>query len=343
MRRPAAAFLCVLVLGVSGCFGRHKPQAPAAAPVPAPGFDAVRRRAEESHDELEGKKRKAPHRAKAPVQAAEAEAGPEEPEVPRARQIGKDPSGCVWVESEADVSVGENDGPHQVRAMAITKARQSAMQDFLGVEVKSRFLDFQQETLRGQENLTESMLQTTRLGRILDEKVSSYRYVDLPGCPHCRFHLVLRTCLMPVPDYADKDFQVELSISPRTSFVEGDAARLVLTANRDCFVYLYNVGMKGETALVVPNEMVAEARLKAGESWEYPDESVRKRGVRLVAQLPEGSEVSQETIRVIASRTPVPAKLRDPMDGGFLGILRRMNATRIDWSEDAAAFTISRH
>jgi len=51
------------------------------------------------------------------------------------------------------------------------------------VDVKSKFMDFQQEGLRSQSSLTESILQTTRNGRILKEAVLEEGYNDAPGCP----------------------------------------------------------------------------------------------------------------------------------------------------------------
>ncbi len=317
--------LALFVLWIAGCLAQA-PLKPKALPAKPP---------------QEGKAFRNEKKPQAPIQEpALEELAAEEPK--RAREVGKDPSGCVWIESEGAVRVGEHDSRHQVHAMAVEQARQAAMQDYLGVEVRSRFMDFQQETLRDQQSLTESILQTTRLGRILNEKVLSERYLDLPGCPACRYHLVLRTCLMPIPEYADRDFHVELRVSPRTSFVEGDEAKLVVTASRDCYLYLYNVGMKGEAALIVPNEILPEVKLKAGQTWEYPDEQVKKRGVSLVAQLPPRAEVSQETVRVIATKTPLPEKLRGLASEGFLKILSHMNVSRIDWAEDAQAFTISR-
>ena len=106
-------------------------------------------------------------------------------------------------------------------------------------------------------------------------------------------------------------------------------------------MYLYERGIDwGKTSLIAPNDRVHESHLKAGQTWEYPEENARKAGVsKLVAELPEGYKVSAETVRVIASRTPLPPKVTDPAEG-FLAVLRRMNAARVDWAEDAQAFTI---
>jgi hypothetical protein len=257
--------------------------------------------------------------------------------------LGKDSKGCTWVEGNASVVVGDQDSRHQARAAAIEQARSAAVQDFLGVDINSKFMDFQQEGLRGDARLTENILQTTRNGRILKESIMEEGYRDAPDCPSCRYHVILKACVLPLDPTADKLFRVDLQIN-RVRFVSGDQATLTITATRDCSVYLYDVydlGEKDKTALVVPNEAVPSKTLKAGETWEYPDADAKARGVKLVAELPRpGDTVSAEVIRVIAAETPLPAAVYDPTDGGYLGVLRRLHRSRTQWAEDAEAYTI---
>jgi hypothetical protein len=264
-------------------------------------------------------------------------------EMRRGKILGKDSEGCTWLEGEALVVVGEQDSRHQARAAAIEQARAAAVQDFLGVDVKSKLMDFQQEGLRHDAHLTESILQTTRNGRIIKEQIIEEGFKDMPDCPACRYHVVLKSCVLPRDANADRDFHVELQMS-RTRFIQGDEATITLTATRDCSIYLYDVydlGDKDKTALVVPNEAVTSKTLKAGETWEYPDEDAKKRGVHLVAELPKPTDdVSAEVIRVVATVTPLPAAVYDPTDGGYLGVLRRLNRSRTEWAEDAQAYTI---
>jgi hypothetical protein len=116
-----------------------------------------------------------------------------------------------------------------------------------------------------------------------------------------------------------------------------------VTASRDCWVYLYDVGLSGETALLIPNEVVSEPSVKAGQDWAYPDEDLKKKGVSLVAQMPdEKTAVSAEIIRVIATKTPLPKTIYDPAGADYLSVLQRLNRAKAEWSDDAAAFTIYR-
>ena len=306
-----------------------------------PDYDAVKRRADAAHDET------AP---KVEGRAVETEKGVSKEEKPKselvassAKILGTDPEGCTWLEGAATVAVAAQDTRHQARAAALDQARAAAVKDFLGVEVKSRFMDFQQEGLRKESRLTEGILQTTRNGRILKEEVLEEGYRDAEGCPACLYRMKVKACAVPRPAGGDPDFGVELGVSsPR--FRAGEEAKLTITATRDAWIYLYNVydlGLKDQTALVVPNELVLEKRVKAGETWEYPDETARKAGVRLVAELPQPEdEVSAETVRVVASKAALPKSVVSPADGGWLGVLRRLNRSTVEWTEDAEAYTI---
>ena len=262
----------------------------------------------------------------------------------RGKILGKDPEGCTWVEGEATVVVSDQDTTAQARAAAVEQARAAAVQDFLGVDVNSKSFDYQQEGMRHDAHLVESILQTTRNGRIIKEKLGDQSYKDAPDCPSCRFHVSLQACVLPQESDRDKDFRVELQLS-RVRFVKGDEAKITITATRDCSVYLYDVydlGRDNKTALVVPSEVVPSKVLKAGETWEYPNEDDKKRGVRFVADLLNQSDtMSAETIMVVATKTPLPVAVYDPTDGGYLGVLRRLHHSKIEWAEDTAAYTIT--
>jgi hypothetical protein len=260
---------------------------------------------------------------------------------PVVQVLGTDPSGCTWIGSEGLVTVGEQDSRYQARAAAISEARKSAMQDYLGVGVQTRFMDFEQDGLRGHEQLVENILKTTRQGRILKEDILSEGYQDAGDCYACRYHVQIKPCLAPLPKTHDPDFQATLALS-QTHFVDGNEAKVSVSASQDCYVYLYDVGMDWSTSLLVPNSAVPEVHLKAGDIFVYPDEALSKSGVHLVAQIPEGQDVSAETIRLVATKTPLTRDEQDPAMGGYLSLMRRLNASDVDWADDAQAFTIYR-
>ena len=333
MRRSAFVFiLAAAPAPLSSC--AHAP----AKSAPAPDYAAVEARAQKAQAELNqelaihGGSQAVSSAVLAPAAAA-----------PAVAVLGKDKTlDCTWAESTATVVAGDSDSRAQLHAEAVSEARAEVMKSLLGVSVRSQDFVFQQEDLRGQQNLVENILRTTQLGRILKEDVVSEGYRDAPGCPGCRYAVDLKACVAPLPSYHDDDFRVTLNLS-RTRLNPGDEDSIAASCTKDCYVYLYDVGMDDSAQLIVPNEFVPQAKLSAGQTWTYPSADLKSQGVHLVAQLPPGQTVSAETIRAVATKTPLTAAETDPSSGGYFGVLERLDASRTDWSEDAAVFTIYQH
>ncbi|MDE1977105.1 MAG: DUF4384 domain-containing protein [Elusimicrobia bacterium] len=322
----SAAFLA------AGC--AHAP----AKAAPAPDYAAVQARAGAAQSALA--QEMSEHGGSRAVSSAVL---PPEAVPAPASVLGRDKAlDCTWVESTAAVVAGDSQSRAQVRAEAISEARSLAMKSLLGVSVRSQDLVFQQEGLRGQKNLVENILRTTQSGRILKETVAGEGYQDAPGCPECRYAVDLKACIASAPSYHDADFRVTLSLA-RARLVDGDQDSMTVSCTEGCYVYLYDVGMDDQAQLVAPNSFAPEVKLPAGQSWTYPGKELESQGVRLVAQLPQGQSVSAETIRAVATKTPLTAAEADPSAGGYFGVLQRLDASRTDWAEDAAVFTIYQH
>jgi hypothetical protein len=286
MKRYLAFLSCVLAS--TACHSRK-----AAPTASQPDYEATRTHAEKALAEL------GPGGAKKSQPAAKSDSAPApavETPAPTAKIGEKDDKlGCTWVDADALVSVGGSESRDQVRARAIEQSRDAAMRDLLGVDINQRSLDFQQESLRGQTNLIENVLRTTRRGCLINEKVLTDEFRDLGTCRQCGYYVSLKACIKERPADWDKDFVVELGLS-RDRFVDGDEAKVSITSRRDAYIYLYDVGMNSETSSVVPNEQFPQVKLKAGETWTYPNEDAAKQGVHLVAQMPDSHPpISAET------------------------------------------------
>ena len=271
--------------------------------------------------------------------------------------LQRDPAGCTWVEATGTASFGQNDTRHQAKAQAVSDARAKAIEGFLGVKVQDRFMNFQQESsLKGQVQLTESLLRVTQLGRILKEKVLRSGPQDVGDCAGCQFTAYIQTCIVPLSDTGDKNFQTNLTLN-RATFVDGDEGVMQVTVTKDAYVYIYSVELDWNAGLLFPNDYAGDNHLKAGETLTFPSEELRRKGQKVLARLPSGAKVSAEMIRVIVSKVPLPRDLYDPRaqqreratdravteiegTGSFLNLLHKLHRSDIEWIEDAQAFTI---
>ncbi len=271
--------------------------------------------------------------------------------------LGHDSDNCTWVESRARVSFGEQDTKHQAKAQAISEARVKAMERLLGVHIEHHFLDFQQESsLKGEVLLTERLLRVTQLGRVLKEDILSAGPVNLQGCTACLYEVQIKACILPLQDRSDTGFKVYLSLN-QSRFHDGDEAPITVASTRDAYLYVYNVDPDWNATLIFPNDYAPDNRINAGGTFSYPNETLRRKGIRSVARLSPGSKVSAEMIRVVATKVPLPHALMELSratktennlhtssefqgGGSFLKLMHKLQSIDLEWVEDAQAFTI---
>jgi hypothetical protein len=273
------------------------------------------------------------------------------------RILDIDADHCTWVASTATVMFGDQDTKHQAFAQAVMDARAKAMNRLLGVHVEHQLIDFQHEnSLRGEASLTERLLRATQLGRITKEKIVWAGLVDDNGCIGCRYRTDIQACIRPEPERRDKDFRVHVRLN-RSSYIDGDETVIAVTSSRDAYLYVYGIDMNLNATVIFPNEYGQDNHIRAGETWTYPNQELRAKGISAIARLLPGNTVSAEMVRVIASRTPLPMVIMSPAEkyyrakdvqataevtgeGTFLALIRRLVVADVDWVEDAQAFTI---
>jgi len=351
MLHPRHIVLPLLAAGLAACSG--------AKPIPS---EDIRARAERAHGGGAAKEAVASEapdyrtaRPDEPPQAdakttPKSDAAASEPEV---KILEADPAkGCTWIDSKASVDFSETEAKNQAEARAVSKALVQAMHKFLGQELTHNFVDYQQEGLKNQVSLTESLLRVTQPGMELARQVLFAGPEDLPGCAACRYGARLRTCIAPRKSSADKGFRAELKLN-RTRYVSGDPAEVQVTVNRDAYIYIYDIDLQANSSVIFPNEYLPDNRIRAGETFIFPsEEHRRKTGIKFTAELPEGADVSAEVIRVVASKEPLPKSVLEGRTargqaqtethgaGSFLKFMQRLNASGLDWAEDVQAFTI---
>lgn len=354
MRSYAVTFLAALL---AAC---------ATAPRPAPSKDDIRARAAGSFEKLEEESRPAaqePRAKPAPAAQTAPKAAPPPSEAqsapvddPEIKVLREDPAkGCTWIETKASVLFGDTEAKNQAEARATSQAISRAMADFLGQEITHNTIDYEQESLKNQARLTESLLRVTQPGLELARKVLSSGPEDIPGCKGCRYGVLLQTCIAPRKSSSDTNFRTEISLN-RTAFKDGDEAEAQITCTSDAYLYLYNVDLQANATLIFPSEYDSKNMIRAGETVVFPSaELKRKTGAKFTAALPPGLSVSAEVLRVIATKSPLPKTIleggaanrgtqatSEGQGGSLLGLMQRLNASGIEWAEDVQAFTISK-
>ena len=115
-----------------------------------------------------------------------------------------------------------------------------------------------------------------------------------------RLAVVMRARILDRSKSTDPGFRIEVALD-RARFLAGEEVELAVRASRDSRIYVLGLTEDG-AAMLLPNRWLRDTRAVAGEWLRFPDASLRERGVRLVAQVPEGRTSATEALIVVALR-----------------------------------------
>jgi len=215
--------------------------------------------------------------------------------VPQVRRLSK----RGWVEVAAQVVAADSEAPVEARARALGVARQAAVEFVAGVRVRSGQISYQR--LRGSN--ASSLVQTLTASRadalVMDEQLVSSRMLPLDEGGY-RVSIVMRARVLDRGDASDRGFEAQVDLG-REHFLEGQEVSLKVRSTRDARFYVLGITAEG-ASLLLPNRYVSDTRVPAGEWLRFPDQELRERGVRLIAQVPEGEESATEALVVVALR-----------------------------------------
>ena len=115
----------------------------------------------------------------------------------------------------------------------------------------------------------------------------------------------IRTRFVALQGDDDPGFQVTIS-GLESSYIEGQEARVRITATRDCYVYLFTVAADQSVTVFFPNKYRQDNRLKAGQTIEFPNASDGRKGIQFTMELPQGQRSdTKEWITAIAVKRPM--------------------------------------
>ncbi|GAW67975.1 hypothetical protein GPEL0_01f4089 [Geoanaerobacter pelophilus] len=244
----------------------------------------------------------------------------------------------VVVEGEA---VGSDlESPREVLERAKADAQRKAIEQAVGSFIRSH-------TVVSNSQLAEDLIYARVRGRIDKlELLSQWRDKEDPN----RFFVKVKATVAPQMPSADEGLQLKAGLS-RSELVEGDELSLQYQASADCFVYIFVIGADNSVTQLLPNSVIRNNLIKAGQSQTFPPEGS---GIRLAALLQPGQPKAKTTekIKLIATKKEEPLlqlgfqegfKVYDARSTGLASdLLRRLaQLDPGDWGEATVAYTIA--
>lgn len=249
-----------------------------------------------------------------------------------------------WVEVSAQVVASESEAPTDARDRALSLARRAAIESVAGIRVRSSFMSF--EGLRGAS--ASSLVQTLTASRadalVLDEELVSSKMKPMPTGGY-RLEIVMRARVLDRSSAKDPGFQVQVELD-RDRFLEGEEVSLSVRSSRDSRIYVLGITEDG-AAMLLPNRWLRDTQASAGEWIRFPNADLRERGVKLIAQVPEGKKTATEALIAVALRGNrtldglMPARgqaFRDEDSAGAAKLLAELLAPLSELPPDSWAF-----
>ncbi|MBI5892071.1 MAG: DUF4384 domain-containing protein [Deltaproteobacteria bacterium] len=248
----------------------------------------------------------------------------------------------VWITAEGEAYLGEIETQKEVKERAKIDAQNKAVEQAVGTFIKSH-------TLVSNNQIAEDLIYAAVRGKI--EKTEIIKE-DWDAKDRNLYRVKLKALIEPVYPEKGQGISIKLSLS-KTDLKEGDEVKIFYQASSDCYIYIFSVAADGSVTLLLPNSINQENSLKAGKTYQFPQEGSR---IKLLAKfLPDYKEkLAEEKIKVIATKKKediIPLgfqegffKVYDAKQTGMISdLVKRLNQIEpTDWTEATAVYILKR-
>jgi hypothetical protein len=186
--------------------------------------------------------------------------------------------------------------------MAIANARREAVEKVVGVDILS-------ETMVINYNVSGDVIRTIPHGKVIGQEIIKEEIDLIPAkdkgeAPYLAYKITLRANVIKEKGQIDAFFRLKAELN-RTVFREGDPMEIRVTPSRDCYLSIFNI-LEDETAIILfPNRFKQNNFVKANTTFAFPDDTDRKRGIKLEAFIGEGKQKEDEIIHILALKEPL--------------------------------------
>jgi hypothetical protein len=218
----------------------------------------------------------------------------------------------IWVTVEGSAPVVDGD-TKKARQQAIMAAERQAVADALakGISV---------ETLLVNLRLSGSIVGAIPFGRVAQKKILEERVAKAAGGGASNqdrlFHVRMKAGVVREAGGEDPLFHLDAAIN-QSVFKDGDELEIHIRTTKDCYFAIFNILENQKVIRLLPNYMSRKNYLATNENFTFPGTKDRKKGLRLVAHLPQNKTTTTESIYILALTRPFELKSIKVQEGIF--------------------------
>jgi len=207
-----------------------------------------------------------------------------------------------------DITWVTEEGTGAMDGFTREEARDRAVKDALRKAVRKAVgADISEESLVINFRLSGSIVNAIPYGRVTDTAIIEEGVVNVhrdgQQSPSRAYRVKIRAGVVEEKSGADASFRIE-AVLDRSSYKDGDEMALKIRSTKDCYIAVFNI-VEGEKIIrLFPNKFQESNFVLAGNTFSFPDQRDRKRGIKLKAHLPPGRDRLTETFYILAVKKP---------------------------------------
>lgn len=230
----------------------------------------------------------------------------------------------VTVSGEASLA---NLSPAEAQALAIRRARNSAVEMVCGVRIQS-------ETLVENLVLQSDFIHQVSYGRIINEEILQWDVIldqDEPTKPpEISYFVSMKVGVQEEKGEPDPFYKVNVKLN-KSVYESGEEMVISVSATMGGYLTVLNFSADDTVTLLFPNKLRKDNKIKAQQNFQIPSPQDREQLIKFqVATLP-GHKKDTEYIKVISTRGPIDL-LSEIKSSGNYGV---MNSTKFAVTEVA--------
>ncbi len=229
----------------------------------------------------------------------------------------------TWVTVEGIASI-ENVSKKEAKRLAMADAMRKAVEEVVGVDILS-------ETVVINYKVSGDIIRSVPYGKVIGKKILKEEIVMTPqkesAIPFMAYKVKMRVNVVKEKGKGDPFFRIRAKLN-KNVFKEGDEVEIKVTPSKDCYITIFNI-MEDENVLkLIPNRFVTSNSVRANQAFIFPGEENKRKGIRLIAHVGQGSESVVETFYILVLKQPLnfdPDKFKEGIFETFDGSSAFMN------------------
>lgn len=205
-----------------------------------------------------------------------------------------------WVTVEG-IALMEDTSKEEARNRAMEDAMHKAVEQVVGINISV-------ETLLVNLRLSGSIVGVIPYGRVVDKEIIEEGVEPIlkkgQTVPSLQYRVRMKAIVAAETTGADPYFRVNASLN-RPSFNDGDEMLITIKPTKDCYVSVFIILEDEKVIRLIPNRLKKDNFLKADQTFSFPDNDDKTKGIKLRVHMPEEKDAVTETIYILALEQPL--------------------------------------